>query len=176
MNGIQSRSIPPVERAISALKQIQGSDGPEPRSLEELYEHHEGRWSLVQNYQVRQFALTEEELVETASQIDAFFPGRGAEALDSPQFVHRDVDDERLRRAIDNLGSVELVGLQSSYGELLEELRTRHGWRIRSMHRRRITSNAAPVPEALRRRIAEDSAADVEFYAAAERLVASRRR
>lgn len=166
----------PVERAISALRQVRAGDGPEPRSLEELYEQHPTRWSIVQNYQVRQFALTAEELEESASQVDAFFPGNGATARDVPQLVYREVDETGLTRAIENLGSVEVVGLQSSFGEVLDELRDRFNWRIPGMYRRRVVADAEPVPEALRRRITEDSAADLEFYAAARRIVTARRR
>lgn len=166
----------PVDRAISALRQLQRNDGPSPRSLEELYEEHEGRWSTIQDYQVRQFALTIDELDAAADQIDAFFPGQGDKARDAPHYVHVPVDDRRLARAIDNLRSVEVVGLQSSFEEMLDELRSRHGWNIPAMHRRRVAGSPPEVPSSLRSRIAEDCAADVAFYRAAVDLVASRRR
>lgn len=166
----------PVERAISALRQIQGVDGDRPRPLEQIYDEDPGRWKMVQNYQVRQFAMSREVVDEAAAVVETLFPGRGAMAADVPHFVYIDIDDALLARAIEHLHSVQVVGLQDSYHDLLDELRAGYGWGVPKEHRMRVQGEGAPVSEALRRRIVADGAADIEFYAEARRLVASRRR
>jgi hypothetical protein len=167
----------PVERAVSLLRQVQASDaeqGREPRSLEAIYEEDPSRWMLVQDYQVRQFALTADELAERGALIDAHFPGAERPAADIAHFVYLAVDDARLERAVAALGSVDVVGLQSDFDRFLEELSHRYRWRLPSWHRRRVASAGEGVPEALRRRIAEDNAYDVEFHARAVDLVRRR--
>lgn len=167
----------PVERAVSLLRQVQAADaeqGGEPRPLEAIYEQDPSRWMMIQDYQVRQFALTADELAERGALIDGYFPGGERPAADVAHFVFLPVDDRRLQRAVAALESVEVVGLQSDFDAFLDQLWRRYRWRLPAWHRRRVASAGAPVPEALRRRIAEDNAHDVEFHARAVELVRRR--
>jgi hypothetical protein len=167
----------PVERAVSLLRQVQASEaapGREPRSLEAIYEQDPSRWMLVQDYQVRQFALTADELAAQGALIDAHFPDAERPAADVAHFVYLALDDARLERAVAALESVEVVGLQSDFDGLLDQLWRRYRWRLPAWHRRRVASGAAPAPEALLRRVAQDNAYDVEFHARAVELVRRR--
>lgn len=167
----------PVERAISMLRQLQAGDveaGREPRSLEEIYEHDPGRWLTIQDYQVRQFALTAQELEERGALVDAYFPGNDRPAADVAHYLHVELDDRRFERAVEALESVEVVGLQSDFDGFLEELWRRFRWKLPAWHRRRVADGPVEVPASLRRRIAEDNAYDVEFHARAVALVQRR--
>lgn len=155
----------PVERIVSALRQIQRTDARDAeRSLEEIYETDPARWTVIQDYQVRQFALTADELEAAGRLIDEFYPGRDVPGSDVPHYVYVAVDDARLERALENLATVDVVGLTSDYGGFLAELRARFGWRFPHEHRERVAPQDDAVPAALLRRIATDSAYDVEFY------------
>ncbi len=155
----------PVERIVSALRQKQRNDprGAE-RSLEEIYETDPIRWNVIQDYQVRQFALTAEELVAAGEVIDAIFPGRDMPGAEVPHYVYVPLDDERLERAVANVATVDVIGLSSDFDAFLDELRRRFGWRFPNAHRRRVAPSAPPAPRPLLDRIATDSAYDVEFY------------
>ena len=166
----------PVERAVSLLRQVQEADaagGGEPRSLEQVYDEDPSRWMLIQDYQARQFALTADELAARGAIVDAFFPAERPSA-DVAHFLYVELDDTRLTRAVAALESVDVVGLQSDFDGFLDQLWRRFRWTLPSWHRRRVASAAAPAPDSLLRRIAEDNAYDVEFHARAVELVARR--
>lgn len=164
----------PVERAVSALRQIQAAR-PDGRSLEEIYDNDPKRWMIIQDYQSRQFALTADELEEAGALIDSFFPDLDTPATDVPHFVYVPLDDRRLERAIDHASSVEVVGLQSDYDGFLDELQDRFGWQLGTRHQRRVAKARDEVSESFRRRIADDNAYDVEFYARMAETVRKRR-
>jgi hypothetical protein len=159
----------PVERTISLLRQFQRPaalwlESP-PRaalgdlSLEEVYEQPLVFDPLVLNHQTKLFSMTE-----------ADEPGG---------YMHPiDVDDRRLQLAKQNLAEVDVVGITERYDAFIDEVTRRYGWRVSADAR----LNAAPVDEgfevsdALRRRIAEDNAIDVELYEFARQLIAERGR
>lgn len=167
----------PVERAVSMLRQVQAAEaagGAVLRPLEAIYDQDPSRWMVIQDYQVRQFALTAAELAERGALIDGHFPGNERPAADVAHYMYVALDDERFERAVAALESVDVVGLQSDFDGFLEELYRRFRWRLPSFYRRRVASDEAPVDPALVRRIAEDNAYDVEFHARAVALVGRR--
>ena len=87
------------------------------------------------------------------------------------------VDAARLAVAKENLAEVDIVGLTESYDDFLDEVEARFGWTVARDTRTNVTPASArrPVSQALRRRIAEDNATDVELYEHAKELVALRR-
>ena len=74
-----------------------------------------------------------------------------------------DIDEGRYKVACDNLARVEIVGFQHRHGEFVDALVQRCGWTRANVKALRV-SDPAEVSEALRRRITEDSAADIAFY------------
>ena len=87
-----------------------------------------------------------------------------------------EVDRARLGLAKENLERVAYVGLTERYGEFLETLRTRFGWRLSEETRMNAATEDHDEPAHLRDRIAADNAIDAEFYAYARELVDRRRR
>jgi hypothetical protein len=145
----------PVERTLSYLRahRLHQRDG---LALEEIYE--KGFWfrSFIHNHQAKLFALTVED--NPRSYMDPL-----------------EVDAARLELAKANLAKVDVVGTQEDFDDLLAALRHRFGWNIGSVPDIHVNPGR-DVPDSFRRRIAEDNAADVEFYAYAQELCAERRR
>jgi hypothetical protein len=81
---------------------------------------------------------------------------------------------ERLERAKTNLASVDVVGVQSRFGEFCDELTRRFGWDLgKPTHVNR--TEPVDVPDSFRRRIAEDNAMDSELFELACRIDEQRR-
>jgi hypothetical protein len=148
----------PVERTISYLKQHHRDRnlGPE-RTLESIYDLDWHRQLHLLNYQVRVFATTADE---------------GVDSVLEPV----DIDERRMTIAREHLRRVDVLGLQEQHGAFVADASHRLGW-----------GPAAPVPDqrvsapvdvsmALRRRIAEDNQRDLEFYEFARELYEERRR
>lgn len=152
----------PVERTISLLRQFMRKApwlDPTPgltlesSSLEEIYEQPIVFEPLIHNHQTKIFSM---------------------QVSDSPKSYMDvvDVDRSRLALAKENLAAIDVVGLTECYGEFLDELRTRFGWEVERDARANATpaGEMQPVSEALRRRIANDNAIDLELYEFAQEL------
>jgi hypothetical protein len=141
----------PVERTLSYLGTRRRKHGG---TLEQIYEDPLRFPLLIRDHQAKVFSLT---------------------SADRPQSFMDviDVDSERLALAKANLARVDVVGLQERFGEMMSELEARFGWRARGVPNRN-RGGADRVPVSLRRRIAEDNRADMEFYEFALELYASR--
>jgi hypothetical protein len=143
----------PVERTISHLKNSQYTN-PRCRdmSLEDVYDDP---WVFpfgIHNYQVRVFAMRDSD---------------GADTIHEPI----EIDDDRLEQARDSIARVDLLGLHDRYDEFLDAVHRRFGWERRNVPNLRV-SDPADVPERLLRRIEEDNAADLEFFADVRRFYA----
>ena len=159
----------PVERTISMLRQIKRKqpweDDPgerrplASRSLEEVYEHPFVFEPLVHNHQTKIFSMTPADDPQTYMDVI-------------------DVDRRRLDAAKANLAEIEVLGIQERFDDFLDEAEAAFGWKIVRGARKNATppEGAAPVDPALRRRIEEDNAIDIELYEHAVRCVAERRR
>jgi len=150
----------PLERTLSFLRHCRRYD-PTKRdlSLEEIYD---GPWDfplLIHNYQAKLFSL---EPTDT-------FPDRA-------HLAHVRVDDRRVATAIDNLASVDLVGLHHRFEEFLAALSQQYGWTFAASYRQRATTEDWPASTALRERIEHDNQADRAFFDAAVALYDARRR
>lgn len=148
----------PVERTISYLKHCKRyHEQHRELSLEEIYHDHFHFACFIENHQTKIFSITEADHVE--SYMDVI-----------------EIDDRRLELAKANLEQVHVLGVQEQYGQFVEELRDRFGWRFDRAGNRRVSREDWDVAPAFRKRIAEDNAADVALYEHAQRLHAHRRR
>jgi Sulfotransferase family len=148
----------PVERTISYLRHCKHHhERHRGLSLEEIYEDPLFYPCFIENHQAKMFALTAEDEPETY--MDTL-----------------DVDHNRLELAKANLERVDVLGTQDRFDELLGELEQRFGWRCAEVANKNVASGGeARVPASFRRRIAEDNAADMEFFEHA-RILCERRR
>jgi Sulfotransferase family len=148
----------PVERTLSFLRQRKRihhhDDGV---SLEEIYEDPFLFPALIWNHQAKLFALSVDDQPES--------------------YMHSlEIDTNRLELAKRNLESVDVVGTQDRFDELLSELEHRFDWRRGPVERVNESPKAqGPAPASLRRRIADENQADMEFYEHAVRLSERRR-
>jgi hypothetical protein len=85
-----------------------------------------------------------------------------------------EIDDERLRIAKANLALTDVVGFREDHDAFLAEVAQRYGWRFRERAGWRVSTEGWVVSDALRARIADDNARDVEFYEWARLHVADR--
>jgi hypothetical protein len=74
------------------------------------------------------------------------------------------VDDERVVMAQERLEQLEVVGLTERYEAFLQAIERRLGWRLQRIEPRRRAPGHERVSDALRRRILDDNAADMELY------------
>lgn len=148
----------PVARTISQLRQFQRpapwagaaahGSAAEVRPLEEVYEDPLVFAPLVHNHQTKLFSM-----------------GVDDEPTGYMQAV--DIDASRLATALDNLATIDAVGVTERYDEFLGRVEAAWGWRLPRERRANVTplDEGPRVSDALRRRIAEDNAIDVELYA-----------
>jgi hypothetical protein len=160
----------PVERTLSLLRQFRRKDpwaDPNLRhsapgeglTLEQVYENPFVYEPLVHNHQTKIFSMTPDDPLDTYMDVI-------------------DVDGKRLTIAKANLANVDFIGLTEHYIDFLDELAAATGWEILRQLRKNETppEEISPVSDSFRRRIADDNAIDMEFYAYAKELVESRRR
>jgi hypothetical protein len=148
----------PVERTISYLKHCKRyHEQHRDLSLEAIYDDHFEFAIFVENHQTKIFSMTAADHVE--SYMDVI-----------------EIDDRRLELAKANLEHVDVLGIQERYGDFVDELRERFGWRFDRAGNRRVSRENWDVAPAFRKRIADDNAADVELYEYARRLLERRRR
>jgi len=139
----------PIERTMSLLKNMHS--WPDERlhtmSYEEIYDSDHYHYMFIRNFQVRQFALAPSDMAET-------------------HLHYIEIDNARLSDAIANLEAVEVVGMHDEYDAFLCDLATDHGWRFGEIPKQRVSPDR-DISADLRRRIAADNSADIEFYAVA---------
>ncbi|MDQ1509630.1 MAG: hypothetical protein QOG50_1474 [Actinomycetota bacterium] len=150
----------PVERTISQLRRLQSRPEAREMSLESIYERRVR--TVSRNHMVKMFSLTADEVAAAAGENKW------------PMILQVEFTPERLARAKEQIGRVDVVGLQDRFEEFCDELRSRFHWELGdSVH-----ANRGPheeVPEALRARIAADNAMDIEFFDFAGGLYERRR-
>jgi hypothetical protein len=148
----------PNERTVSFLRHCKRH---EPRlrglSLEAIYDDAWMFPLLIQNYQSKLYSMTFDDKLD--SHLDDI-----------------EVDDRRVEIAKRNVDRLDVLGLNDRYHEFLARVHERFGWRIRTVEDQRVASDDWQVQPSLRRRIADDNAADVEFYEYAKDLYERRER
>jgi hypothetical protein len=148
----------PVARTLSYLSHHR-QNTPEDRhkSLEEIYDDPFRFHGLAHNHMTKMFSLTTEEMSDDMLTRVEFTP-------------------ERVERAKENLGGVEMVGVQDRFEEFCGELNERFGWRLGDQPTFANTGGEPiEVPDSFRKRIIEDQAADIELYEFAVDLCDRRR-
>jgi hypothetical protein len=163
----------PVDRTVSMLKHLKRRmDRYADLSIEAIYDDDSAFRIFLGNAQTNVFALTADER-------DIVLAFMRSMAVDEPLTRTVPVEPHRFERAKANLANVDVIGLSEQYGDFVEELRARFGWwpaGVNAHVRMNVSSEDWPASPALRRRIAEELATDVEFYEYAKELVADRRR
>jgi hypothetical protein len=163
----------PVDRTVSMLKHVKRLfERYRELSLEEIYDDDPVFRHYLDNAQTKVFALTAEERERALASMET-------SADPAPLARTMPIEPARLDQAKANLANVDVVGLNESYGDFLEELHRRFGWwpnGVTQQARANVSSEGWEVPGALRARIAEALTVDMECYEYARELVAARRR
>ena len=148
----------PVSRTISYLKHCKRyHEHHRDLSLEEIYDDEFYFRTMIHNHQAKLFSMTTDDRLE--SYMDVI-----------------EIDDDRLEIAKANLARIDLLGLNEHHDEFLAEVEERLAWWIGPVPNQRVSEESWEASPALRRRIASDNAADMEFYAHARTLYEQRRR
>jgi hypothetical protein len=145
----------PVERTLSYLRHHREKEPADRgKELEEIYEDPFRFHGFVHNHMTKMLALTPAEMTDG-------------------MLTRVDFDQDHLERAKEALAGMDCVGLQERFEEFCPQLAERFGWRL---GRPRVINASAPVAvdDGFRARIADDNALDVELYAFADQLLASR--
>jgi hypothetical protein len=145
----------PVERTLSLLRRHRAFN-PEHADwpLEAIYDDP-GRFErLIHNHMVKMLALTTQDMT--------------AGMLTPVRFTQAHLD-----RAKEQLEQIDVVGIQERLDDLWDELHRRFGWNLTEPLVTHQTDHV-DVSDALRERIAEDNALDVELYECARQLVGKR--
>jgi hypothetical protein len=146
----------PVERTLSFLRhhrRLIREDKDKP--LEEIYEDPLRFEALLHNHMVKMFSLRVEEMTDG-------------------MLTKVDFTPEHLVRAKEQLGGIDVVGIQEDFELFCRELELRFGWPLGTPFYANRTK-PVDVSAAFRQRIAADNALDVELYEFARELVAKRR-
>lgn len=142
----------PIDRAIShLLHAARLTPRFEGRSLEAVYEDEMQHRGFFVDHQVKQFALRADD---------------GAKS----NMFHLTIDEDRFRLAVENLERLSVLGLTERWDEFLAELSRRFGWAFHPLDAMQVNPGPREIPAALRRRIIDDNAADIEFYEVARKL------
>jgi hypothetical protein len=148
----------PVDRTVSYLKQHHRDRGLGPeRTLESIYESKWHRRLFILDYQVRVFATTATDGIESVME-------------------HVEIDEQRMAVAKDHLRRVDVIGMQDDHQAFVADVSRRLGWPSIAPVRDQRVSAPVEISASFRRRIAEDNRRDVEFYEFARELHAERRR
>jgi len=148
----------PVDRTISYLKHCKRYHAQHrDLRLEEIYDDYFHFACFMQNHQTKIFSMTEEDKLESFMDVI-------------------EIDDRRLTLAKGNVELVDVLGVHDRYGQFVDDLRARFGWRFDRAGNRRVSREEWDVSPAFRRRIADDNAADIELYDYAQRLQEERQR
>lgn len=146
----------PVERIVSYLRQCQREhEHHRDLALEQIYDDEFYFKCFILNHQCKIFAMTAQD------RLDSYMDDIA-------------IDEARFATACANLERVDVLGLTERHDDFLGTLRTRFGWTIRELARRRVAPGPASVPAGLRARIVADNAADIAFYEHARELLARR--
>jgi hypothetical protein len=141
----------PVDRTLSQLRHHRKLN-PQARDvpLEAIYEEV-FRPALFANHMVKMFSLTAEEIATSA-------------ARDTWAMVMRvEFTAERLARAKEHVGKLDVLGLHDHFDEFCAELQSRFGWQLGDPLYANRTALEEVTPS-LRARIAADNAMDVELF------------
>jgi hypothetical protein len=145
----------PIERTISYLKMRSRDPERQGRTVEDIYDDPFDFPCFILNHQTKIFAMTPDDKLETFMDVI-------------------DVDRDRLEIAKAHLQEIDILGLQECYEEMLAEVAERFGWQVGHVENSHVSQGEWEITDALRARIAEDNALDIEFYQFAEQLYRER--
>ncbi len=148
----------PTERALSLLRNRsqRGAERFRGRALEDLYEDP-ALHVIIRNHMVKMLTL------------------RPGEMGNAPLRVPMEFTDARFVDALEKLEGIDVLGLQERMEDFCSVLEDRFGWDLGPPA---VANRTEPRPasRALRQRIEDDNAMDVELYRRAVELVTAPRR
>jgi len=136
----------PVARTISYLRHCKRyHENQHDLSLEEIYDDPFVNTVFIRNHQAKLFCLEPDDEPVT--------------------YMHVvEIDDARLATAKRNLATVDVIGFTEEYDAFIDAMRTRYSWRFGEVAPWHVSNEPWPASDGLKRRIADDNAADIEFY------------
>ena len=172
----------PVDRTVSLRKHFKRlyerfRDAP----FEQIYEDAFVFRHFIENHQTKVFSVNAQDQPRTIASRVTYQEINDYVTASAPipdtRAAGRDdtitVDAGRFATAKENLGRVDVVGLNERFDAFVETLRARFGWWPEGMAgdaRANVSSEAWDVGAELRARIARDNAFDVELYEYAKSL------
>lgn len=147
----------PVERTLSFLRHHRKLTPPDRQlSLEAIYDDEFRFKGLIENHMVKMLGLTADEMTDG-------------------MLTRVDFTPAHLDRAVRNLQSIDVVGLQDHFEPFCHEIERQFGWELgEPMFTNR--TKAVDVPASFRARIAADNALDVVLWGYAQQLYEDRLR
>lgn len=147
----------PVDRIISHLKHCKRMEPQhQEHSLEEIYDDPWTFPMLLHNHQVKVFAMTRDDKLESVMDVV-------------------DIDGDRVRTAMEHLRQVDVLGFTVDHASFLDECTRRYGLTFKATRGPwRVAREGWEVSDALRRRIEADNERDREFYELAREHAAER--
>ena len=142
----------PVARTISYLRHCKRyHENQHDLSLDEIYHDPFVNSVFIRNHQAKLFCLEPDDEPVT--------------------YMHVvEVDDARLAVAKHNLTQVDVIGFTEEYDAFMVTMRRRYSWHFGSVAPRHVSNEPWPASDDLKRQIADDNAADIEFYEFARSL------
>jgi len=147
----------PVERTLSYLRHHRENEPADrEKSLQQIYDDPFRFHGFAHNHMTKMLSLAPAEITRSEAML-----------------TRVEFDRARLERAKEALAGLDAFGLQERYEDFCHELSVRFGWELGEPET--VNSSApAEVADALRERIAEDNAFDLELYQFARELLAER--
>lgn len=142
----------PVARTISYLRHCKRyHENQHDLSLDEIYDDPFVNSVFIRNHQARLFCLEPDDEPVT--------------------YMHVvEVDDARLTSAKHNLAQVDVIGFTEEYDAFMDTMQRRYSWHFGPVAPWHVSKEPWPASDELKRRIAGDNAADIEFYEFARSL------
>ncbi len=134
----------------------------------------ESQQALLRRWREDSNSLTDGERLEFRELVAPLSDTRAVHRLlGAPNTAEVEVDEARLRRAIENLESVDIIGLFEDYEGFMKVVSSRLGFHLDSRVRLNV-GGSHTVSKALRARIASQNAPSLELYEAARKIATER--
>lgn len=162
----------PVARTVSHLHQIAHTMPSAGTDIEQIYDD-EGWRSRLSNYQTGMFCMRKADHdAEQADMADAPLDDERLAALSDAiaktlaTGVRRPLEmgDEQLRRAVDRLDEMDVVGTTDQLGAFVDRVAGRLGWDVEPVRRLNTAKDPLPISSSLLDRIRADNALDAELF------------
>ena len=136
----------PIERIVSAMLHFKRTDQRlHDMDLEEIYNDAFTSAFYLRNHQVKMFAMTVDDPLESLMDVI-------------------DIDASRLAVAKDSLASFNFVGFTHDYESFVDVTTSQLGWTSRPTARLEVSDTSKSISPSLRAQIERDNKADIDFF------------